>query len=123
MNKFTQILIIVVLIVLFTDISLAQQERIYTQKEVDTKAVIKKYPRPGAVYGWDCPAEGEVILKVTLHVSGKVTKVELKKGLSCGFDEKAVEAAKKIKFAPAIKDGRSVSQYAEMAYYYTTKLK
>jgi TonB family protein len=122
MNKITQILFLIILLILFANLGLAQQEKVYMREEVDTKAVIKKTPRPKAVWGWDCPSEGEVVLKVILHYSGKVTKVELIKGLSCGYDEKAIEAAKKIKFTPAIKDGFLVSQIVEVKYGYTTKL-
>ena len=88
---------------------------------MDTKAIIKKVPHPKAVQNWDCLAEGEVILQVILQHSGKVTRVELTKGLSCGYDEKAIEAAKKIKFVPAVKNGQSVSQAIEIKFSYDTK--
>jgi TonB family protein len=123
MNKITQILFIFILNALFANFGFAQQEKVYARPEVDTKAIIKKVPRPKAVQNWDCPAEGEVILQVILHYSGKVTKVELTKGLSCGYDEKAIAAAQKIKFTPAIKDGQLVSQTIEIKFNYTTKLK
>ena len=40
------------------------------------------------------------------------------KGLGAGLSDSAMEAAKKIKFLPAEKDGHVVSQYAEVVYHF-----
>ncbi|MBD0373542.1 MAG: energy transducer TonB, partial [Pyrinomonadaceae bacterium] len=38
------------------------------------------------------------------------------KGLPDGLTEKAIAAARQIKFVPAQKDGRNVSQYIQIEY-------
>lgn len=97
------------------------ENKVYTTNEVDVKAVIKKSPRPKPVMNWNCPSKGEVLLKIILHKSGKVTNIEVIKGIKCGYEQKAIEAAQKIKFVPATKTNRPVSQYAEVGYRYDLK--
>ncbi len=53
--------------------------------------------------------EGVVLLAVTINSKGKVIKVRVLKGLGYGLDEAAIEAIKKTKFSPAMKDGRPVT--------------
>jgi TonB family protein len=45
--------------------------------------------------------EGQVNLRLTISATGKVSKVEVLKGLGYGLDKAAVEAAKKFEFTPA----------------------
>jgi outer membrane biosynthesis protein TonB len=52
--------------------------------------------------------------------SGKVGDITPLTKLPHGLTQKAVEAAKKITFEPAIKDGRSVSQYVVIGYNFNT---
>jgi TonB family protein len=95
----------------------AREDRIYSMREVDVRPRIKRKPNPEA--GHDCiPDEGLVRLRVILHKTGKITNVQLIKGMSCGFDERAVEAAKKIEFEPAQKNGEPVSTAVLVEYNY-----
>ncbi|MGH9932077.1 MAG: energy transducer TonB, partial [Pyrinomonadaceae bacterium] len=48
--------------------------------------------------------------------SGAVTNLTLMSGLSYGLSEKAMEAARQIRFIPAIKDGHFVSMYIQLEY-------
>ncbi len=59
---------------------------------------------------------GTVLLKMVLSATGMVTDIEIVDGLGHGLSEKAIEAAKLIRFLPAEKDGRPVSQYVRVEY-------
>ncbi|MDT7540473.1 MAG: periplasmic protein TonB [Acidobacteriota bacterium] len=59
---------------------------------------------------------GEVRLRLLLSASGEVTKIEPLTNLPDGLTESAVEAARRIEFIPAEKDGRPVSQLATIDY-------
>ncbi len=50
--------------------------------------------------------EGEVLLEVVFEGSGKLRVVRLVRGLGHGLDEAAEQAAKDIRFKPAVRDGR-----------------
>jgi len=52
--------------------------------------------------------EGVVILFVTVTAEGRVTNVQVVKSLGMGLDEKAIEAVRKWRFKPALKDGKPV---------------
>ncbi|MBA3322170.1 MAG: TonB family protein [Pyrinomonadaceae bacterium] len=60
--------------------------------------------------------EGEVVLRLVLASDGTVKHILVVQSLSHGLTEMAVAAAHKIKFTPATKDGRPVSQYATVIY-------
>ena len=97
--------------------NLSEEDKVYSQSQVTKKAVILSKPAPKT--SSDCPDKGLTRVRVVLHKSGKVTDVELIRGVSCGFDENSIKAARKIKFTPAVKDGVPVSQYVIIEYYYT----
>ncbi|HEV7858504.1 MAG TPA: energy transducer TonB [Pyrinomonadaceae bacterium] len=100
--------------------SLSQvEEKIYTFKEVTTKVAIKKRVEPSYTESArENRIEGIVVLKAVFSSNGKVTNIEVMQGLPYGLTKKAMEAARKIKFVPAIKDGRPVSQYIQIEYHF-----
>lgn len=53
--------------------------------------------------------EGTVILTLTVNEKGKVTAVKVQNGLDKGLDQKAVKAAKRWKFEPAMVNGKPVA--------------
>jgi TonB family protein len=53
--------------------------------------------------------QGTVVLQVVFQASGAITDVKVIRGLPDGLTEKAIEAAKKIRFNPAVKAGTPVS--------------
>ena len=59
---------------------------------------------------------GVVRLRAILSASGAVTNITTVKSLPDGLTEKAIAAARQIKFRPAQKDGRTVSQYVVLEY-------
>ena len=92
-------------------------ERIYTSKEVDEKFQILKKPEPR--YTQEARrrmTHGMVIVRAILAADEKVKHIEVVNGLPNGLSEKAIEAAREIKFKPALKDGKPVSTWIEMEY-------
>lgn len=53
--------------------------------------------------------EGSVKVSVLLKADGTVSDIRVARGLGYGLDEKAIEAARQLRFVPAQKDGRAVS--------------
>lgn len=56
--------------------------------------------------------EGEVVLHVTFTASGRVDILSVIHGLGFGLDERATEAARRIRFRPALENGRPVDSTA-----------
>jgi TonB family protein len=91
--------------------------RIYDPKEVSFRPKISSKPTP------DFSAEaiahsvrGRVVLSAVLCRTGKVTDVQVIESLPFGMTEKAIKAARQIKFAPAEKDGRRISEVIRLEY-------
>ena len=59
---------------------------------------------------------GTVILEATFAEDGYVANVTVTKGLKDGLTESAIEAARNIRFFPAEKDGKPVSQRMTLEY-------
>jgi TonB family protein len=59
---------------------------------------------------------GKVVLKAILSAEGKVTKIQVVKGLPDGLTEKAIHAAQKIKFDPALKGGKPMTYRVKIEY-------
>jgi TonB family protein len=53
--------------------------------------------------------QGTVVLQVVFNVNQQITDIRVIRGLPDGLTEKAIEAAKKIRFNPAVKNGAPVS--------------
>jgi len=56
------------------------------------------------------------MLRAVLSSGGQITNIQPMKRLPDGLTEKAIEAARRITFTPAEKDGRPVSQYITLVY-------
>lgn len=52
--------------------------------------------------------QGTVVLYVEIDTDGNIRKIEIRKGLGLGLDEKATEAVKQWKFKPGTKDSQPV---------------
>lgn len=59
---------------------------------------------------------GTIVIRCVFGSDGQVRDLVLVKALGYGLTSKAVEAARKIRFAPAIKEGRQVSMWMELQY-------
>ncbi len=53
--------------------------------------------------------QGTVIISVIFGANGRLSDPKVKRGLPLGLTETAIEAAEKIRFTPAMKDGKPVS--------------
>jgi protein TonB len=51
---------------------------------------------------------------VVFSSTGEVTNVQVISGLPYGLSDKAIEAAKKTKFVPAMKNGKFVASWMQM---------
>ncbi|MGO9083729.1 MAG: energy transducer TonB [Candidatus Sulfotelmatobacter sp.] len=53
--------------------------------------------------------QGDCVLLVIVEADGRTSHIRVRSRLGMGLDEKAIEAVKHWKFAPALKDGKPVS--------------
>ncbi|HEY0101717.1 MAG TPA: energy transducer TonB [Pyrinomonadaceae bacterium] len=91
-----------------------------TVRGVTKRAVIKSKPNPGyPVEARGYGVRGVVKLRIILGSDGKVRdKIKVIEGLPHGVTEEAIKAARRIKFEPAEKEGRPVSQYVIVIYHF-----
>ena len=90
---------------------------IVSGKDVDTKARLISKPEPSYTEdARNAQIEGTVILKVVFSASGKVTNIRVAAGLPFGLTQRAIAAARMIKFVPAMKDGKNVSMWMQLEY-------
>jgi TonB family protein len=59
---------------------------------------------------------GSVVLSVIFSESGQITNIRAVKTLPDGLTEKAIAAARQIRFIPAMRNGQSVSVYMNLEY-------
>ncbi|MDT5269661.1 MAG: hypothetical protein QOH49_1847 [Acidobacteriota bacterium] len=91
--------------------------RPFKQNDVNERAIITFKPEPGFTEeARKNNVTGTVRLRAILSASGEVSNISIVKGLPDGLTEKAIAAARQIKFRPAQKDGRTVSQYVVLEY-------
>lgn len=64
----------------------------------------------------DNRVEGFVVLRVVFGVDGQISGVRVIRGLPHGLTQNAIEAAKKIRFEPAMKNGQPVSVSGTLEY-------
>jgi TonB family protein len=91
--------------------------RTFAPKDVTQKARIISRPEPQ--YTEEArknQISGTVVLRAVLGSNGSVTGIRAVSGLPFGLTEKAISAAHQIRFVPAQKDGRAVSQYIQIEY-------
>jgi protein TonB len=77
------------------------------------REVKAKYPEEARKLG----LEGQVVLRLTIDSSGKVSQAKLVKAAASGFDEAALEAVKRFRFKPGTDGGEAIA--TEITYTYT----
>lgn len=93
--------------------------RIFAAREVTEKARVISQPNPDYSDGArKYSVKGTVTIRAVFSKDGAVTNIKVLHRLPHGLTEKAIEAASKIKFEPAVKDGRKVSQYIQLEYHF-----
>ena len=98
------------------------QRTIYGASEVDKKA--KLVDTPLAAYTEEArqaDARDEVRLRLVLAGDGTIRNMFPIKSAGHALTESAVTAAQQIKFEPAVKDGRPVSQFVTLVYEFKKK--
>ena len=89
----------------------------FTIKEVDQRPFIAFKPEPAYTEEARQNAlAGTVLLKAIFTADGVVTNIKVASGLPYGLENNAIDAAKKIRFIPAMKDGRFVSTWMQLEY-------
>jgi TonB family protein len=63
--------------------------------------------------------EGEVVLNVVFAANGAIHSIRVVRGLPDGLTEKAIEAAKKTRFRPAIENGVPVSVRGDLSFTFS----
>lgn len=99
------------------DSSDTTKDKVFTTRDVTRKTIVIIKPKPQYTEeARQNAVEGTVVLRAVFAASGDVTNIKAVKGLPDGLTEKAIAAARKIKFIPAKKEGRFVSQYIQIEY-------
>jgi TonB family protein len=91
----------------------------FTVKEVDRKPFVAFRPEPN--YTEEARQNGltgSVILKAVLTADGAVTNIKVASGLPYGLEQSAIDAAKRLRFIPAMKDGKFVSTWMQIEFYF-----
>jgi TonB family protein len=99
------------------ELGVADDETVFNACQVTRKAIILYKPSPG--YTDEARlnhATGTVVLRAVLSASGQVKEIMPLERQPYGLTEAAIDAAQRIRFSPALKNGRPVSQYATIEY-------
>ena len=92
-------------------------DRIYSSPQVTERARVISKPEPQ--YTEDARRNqitGTVILRAVFSRTGEVTNIRAVNALPFGLTEKAIAAARLIRFRPATKDGRPVNVHMQLEY-------
>ena len=93
----------------------AKPQRERPASVLDTEVEILSKPKP--VYtdeARELRIEGDVVLDVTFEAGGTLLVLGVAQGLGHGLDQAAIDAAKKIRFNPARRDGAPVDHTAKL---------
>lgn len=92
-------------------------DKIFSGREVTSKARVLSKPEPTYTEAArKNQITGTVVLRAVFSSGGSVTNIHAVSGLPDGLTERAIAAAKQIRFVPATKDGRPVSMWMELQY-------
>ena len=90
---------------------------VFTSKDVTSKVRLVMKPEPMYTErARQAQIVGTVVLKVVFSSAGAVDNIQTVKELPYGLTEQAIGAARKIKFIPAMKEGKFVSMWMQLEY-------
>ena len=92
-------------------------DRVFSGTQVTERARVLSKPEPQ--YTEDARRNqitGTVVLRAVFSRTGEVTNIRAVNALPFGLTEKAIAAARLIRFRPAAKDGRPVNVYMQLEY-------
>ena len=95
-------------------------DRVYRLPQVTERARVIFKPEPQ--YTEDARRNqitGTVILRTVFSRTGEVTNIRAAQSLPFGLTEKAIAAARQIRFHPATKDGHPVNVYVQLEYNFS----
>jgi len=88
-----------------------------SSREVTTKARVLSKPEPSYTEAARrAGVQGTVVLRAVFSADGEVKSVRVGQALPFGLTTAAIEAAHRIKFTPATKDGQPVSMFIQLEY-------
>jgi TonB family protein len=91
--------------------------RIFSGREVTAKARVLEKPEPTYTEGArKFGIQGTVVMRAVFSKNGEVTNLHVVRKLPHGLTQKAIDAARAIRFEPAVKDGHQVSMWMELQY-------
>jgi TonB family protein len=92
-------------------------DRVYPAPQVSERARVLAKPEPQYTEEARRNAvTGSVVLRVVFSRTGEVTNIRALASLPYGLTEKAIAAARQIRFRPATKDGRPVNVFMQLEY-------
>ena len=95
----------------------AADQQLFVGKQVDRKVVLGMKPEPRYTEeARQNGVTGTVVMKCIFSSNGSVYNIRIVSGLPFGLTERAIDAARKIKFIPAVKDGKYVSMWMQLEY-------
>jgi TonB family protein len=65
--------------------------------------------------------EGSVVLTLTIDHEGQPQNIQVKRSLYPSLDQSAIEAARKMRFEPAMKDGQPVSMFISVEFVFAVE--
>ena len=93
---------------------------VFSVSSVTARPQIVGRPTPGYTEeARRAQVEGAVRLSVVLGADGTVSEIRVVHGLGYGLDERAIEAARQLRFVPAQKDGHKVSVRVFLEFKFT----
>ena len=94
-----------------------QPDSIFRSTQVNVKPKVVSKPEPQyTAQGRQAQVTGTVVLRGILSSSGALENITVLRDLPAGLTERAITAARKIRFIPAMKDGQFVSMWIQLEY-------
>ncbi len=91
--------------------------RVYNPRDLTERARVISKPEPQYTEeARRADITGTVILRVVFSKTGEVTNIHAVQPLGGGLTEKAIAAARQIRFVPARRNGQAVSMYMQLEY-------
>jgi TonB family protein len=93
------------------------ETQVFAGKEVTQKVRVLSKPEPQYTEAArKAGVSGTIVLRTVFSASGEVKHIVVIRALGYGLTSKAINAARKIGFTPATKDGKPVSMYMQLEY-------
>ena len=91
--------------------------QVFSGRDVTQKVRVLSKPEPQyAEAARRAGVTGTVVLRTVFSSTGEIRNIVVTRALGYGLTTQAVNAARKIRFTPATKDGRPVSMYMQLEY-------